>query len=166
MLNILNLTVIRKQRHRRRCRKRTKTADKNEQQRFKKVLYHPFLTFLYYIKNWIAIKAKNPPIKKNGANGIYFSCFFQFQIYTNTHVIIMAIDKPWVPSQIPPAPSNLMSPIPIGGYSAFFLSRSNIKPTISPRQYPIAPPITESALVTGHGKNVVVSNPAKRNGNK
>ena len=26
--------------------------------------------------------------------------------------------------------------------------------------------MTESATVTGHGKNVVVNNPAKRNGNK
>ena len=79
---------------------------------------------------------------------------------------IIAIDKPSVPSQIPPAPNNFISPIPIGGCFWFFLKCSNKKPTINPRQYPIAPPTTESAIVTGHGKNVVVKSPAKRNGNK
>ena len=111
-------------------------------------------------------KDKNPLIKKKGANGIYFSCLFQFQMYANTQDIIIAIDNPIVPNQIPPAPSNLISPIPIGGYFSFCFILSNINPTISPRQYPIAPPITESEIVTGHGKKVVVKSPANKNGNK
>lgn len=37
---------------------------------------------------------------------------------------------------------------------------------IKPKQYPIEPPITESATVIGHGKNVAVNNPANKNGNK
>lgn len=78
----------------------------------------------------------------------------------------MAIDKPMVPSHIPPAPSNFISPIPIGGYFCFFVNFSNIKPTVKPRQYPIDPPMTASAIVIGHGKNVVTNNPANKNGNK
>lgn len=79
----------------------------------------------------------------------------------------MAIPNPMVPSHIPPAPNSFISPIPIGGYFSAFLAKcSNIKPTINPKQYPIAPPTTESAIVIGHGKKVVVNSPAKRNGNK
>ena len=120
----------------------------------------------YYIKNRIIIKDKNPPIRKKGANGIYFSRLFQFHKYAKTHDIIMAIPNPMVPSHIPPAPSNFMSPIPIGGNSAFFLNRSKINPTINPKQYPIAPPTTESAIVIGHGKKVAVKRPANKNGNR
>lgn len=76
------------------------------------------------------------------------------------------IANPTVPTQIPPAPNNFISPKPIGGYFLSLFLCSNIKPTIRPKQYPIAPPIIESADVTGHGKNVVINNPAKRNGNK
>ena len=113
------------------------------------------------------MKDKNPPVKKKGANGIYFSFFLIFHKYANMHENIIAIAKPWVPSHMPPAPSNLMSPIPIGGYLESFLMCSNMNPTINPRQYPIEPAMTESAIVIGHHeKNVVTSNPAKRNGNK
>ena len=37
---------------------------------------------------------------------------------------------------------------------------------INPKQYPIEPPITESAIVTGHGKNEVNNKPANINGNR
>ncbi len=84
----------------------------------------------------------------------------------NTQDITIAIASPIVPSHIPPAPNNFISPIPIGGYFCFFLIFSNINPTTSPKQYPIEPPITESATVIGHGKNVVINNPANKNGNK
>lgn len=80
--------------------------------------------------------------------------------------IIMAIDKPMVPSHIPPAPNNFISPIPIGGYFCFFVNLSNIKPTIKPKQYPMEPPMTASAVVIGHGKKVVINNPANKNGNR
>lgn len=80
--------------------------------------------------------------------------------------IIIAIDNPSVPNQMPPAPNNLISPIPIGGYFWSFFIFSNINPIISPKQYPIAPPITESEIVIGHGKKVVVKSPANKNGNK
>ena len=56
--------------------------------------------------------------------------------------------------------------MPIGGYFWSFFIFSNMNPTISPRQYPIAPPITESEIVIGHGKKVVVNRPANKNGNK
>lgn len=78
----------------------------------------------------------------------------------------MAIAKPMVPSHMPPAPNNLISPMPIGGYFCFFCKCSNIKPTISPKQYPIAPPITESPVDTGHGKKVVINKPANKNGKR
>ena len=121
---------------------------------------------MYYIKNKIIKKDKNPPIKKKGANGIYFCFFLMLQIYAKAHENIMAKDNPMVPSHIPPAPNNLISPIPIGGYFSCFCIFSNINPTTSPRQYPVAPPTTESAIVTGHGKNVVIISPANKNGNK
>jgi len=56
--------------------------------------------------------------------------------------------------------------MPIGGYFWSCLNFANIKPTISPKQYPIAPPITESEIVIGHGKKVAVKSPANKNGNK
>ena len=56
--------------------------------------------------------------------------------------------------------------MPIGGYFGSFFMRSNIKPMINPKQYPIAPPTTESPIVTGQGKNVTVNNPANINGNR
>ena len=112
------------------------------------------------------MKDKNPPIKKKGANGIYFCFFLIFHKHANMHEMTMATDNPIVPSHIPPAPSSFTSPIPIGGYFSCFFIFSNIKPTTSPKQYPIAPPITESAMVIGHGKKVVVNKPANKNGNK
>jgi hypothetical protein len=129
------------------------------------VCFHPSL-FPDYNKNKITGKDKNAPIKKKGANGIYFCLCLMFQMYANMHENIIAKDNPIVPSQTPPAPNNFMSPIPIGGYWSFFFSFSNIKPTINPIQYPVAPPTTESEIVTGHGKNVAVINPANKNGNK
>jgi len=112
------------------------------------------------------MKDKNPPIKKNGANGMYFCRFLMFQRYANMQENAMAIAKPMVPNHIPPAPNNFMSPIPIGGYFSCFLMCSNIKPIINPKQYPVAPPITESATEIGHGKKVAVINPANKNGNR
>ena len=115
------------------------------------------------------IKDKNPPDRKNGANGIYLSPSLVTQTQAKAHAMTMAIANPTVPNHMPPAPNNLMSPNPIGGYfvfALFFLCWSNRNPTTNPRQYPIAPPIIESALVTGHGKKVVTNNPANRNGNK
>ena len=112
------------------------------------------------------MKDKNPLIKKKGANGIYFCFFLIFHKHASAHEITMAIDSPSVPNHMPPAPNNLISPIPIGGYFSCFFILSNINPTIKPKQYPIEPPITESAIVIGHGKNVVVNKPANKNGNK
>ena len=89
-----------------------------------------------------------------------------FQMYAATQEIIIAIDNPKVPSHMPPAPNNLISPSPIGGYFSFFFIFSNTNPTISPIQYPIEPPTTASPIVTGHGKNADTNNPANRNGNK
>ena len=87
-------------------------------------------------------------------------------MYANIHDIIIAIDNPNVPNHTPPAPNNLMSPMPIGGYFWFGFILSNMNPTIKPKQYPIAPPTTESEIVIGHGKNVAVKSPANKNGNK
>jgi len=114
----------------------------------------------------IIIKDKNPLIRKNGAKGTYFSPFFALQMHENMQANNMLMANPIVPTQIPPAPNNFISPSPIGGYFLSFCVRSKIKPTIKPRQYPNAPPITESAVVTGHEKNVVINKPANRNGNK
>ena len=88
------------------------------------------------------------------------------QMYDVIHANTIAIAKPMVPSHMPPAPNNFMSPIPIGGYFCFFVKRSNKKPTISPKQYPLAPPTIESDTVTGQGKKFVINNPANKNGNK
>ena len=112
------------------------------------------------------MKDKNPPIKKNGAKGIYFCFRLMFHKSANIHEKNKAKDKPMVPNHIPPAPSNFMSPIPIGGYFWCFFMCSNIKPMINPKQYPVAPPTTESAIVIGHGKNVAVINPANKNGKR
>ena len=89
-----------------------------------------------------------------------------FHKSANIHEKNKAKDKPMVPNHIPPAPSNFISPIPIGGYFCFFVACSKIKPTINPKQYPNAPPTTESPIVIGHGKNDAVNNPANKNGKR
>ena len=84
----------------------------------------------------------------------------------NTQANNILIANPIVPTQIPPAPNNFISPKPIGGHVLSFCRRSNTKPTTKPKQYPNAPPITESAVVTGQLKNVVINKPANINGKR
>ena len=75
-----------------------------------------------YNKIMFIMKDKNPPIKKNGANGMYFWCLCFDHNMPNKHEIINAIARPFVPNHKPPTPSNLMSPMPIGADASGFLA--------------------------------------------
>ena len=77
------------------------------------------------------IKDKNPPNKKNGANGMNFWCFMFAHIEPVIHAMTKAAAIPVVPNHNPPTPSNYISPMPIGDSAfGFFLRKivSNIKP--------------------------------------
>lgn len=99
------------------------------------------------------IKDKNPPNKKNGANGINFCLFMFAQIAPVIHAITNAVAMPVIPNQMPPTPINFMSPMPIGDSEfGFFLRKimSNINPIKTDIVYPNIAPITASVIGIGN----------------
>ena len=60
------------------------------------------------------MKDKNPPNRKNGANGMYFCFLVRAHMAPVMHAIISVIAKPFTPNHNPPTPISFMSPIPIG----------------------------------------------------
>lgn len=130
---------------------------------------HYLLLLANYTKKLTIIKAKNPPIKKNGANGIKRCFLYIPHIVPVKQAIINAIDKPVAPSHIPPVPINFMSPIPIGVVvSVLFRLRimSKTNPIKAAIIYPKAPATALSAEEIGQGKKLTISKPISKSGNK
>lgn len=103
---------------------------------------------------------------KNGANGIYFSFLISPQAIPNMQENTNAMDKPTVPSHIPPVLKSFMSPMPIGLIvcCGFILLKTNFVRLDS--KYPKVAPKTASWTVQIQGKNATNTRPNKANGNK
>lgn len=84
------------------------------------------------------------------------------------HAIISAIDKPYVPSHIPPTPINLMSPMPIAGVSDDFDfgKCSNAMPINVAIVYPNVAPKVACVKVIGVLKKEISIKPINDNGNR
>ena len=116
------------------------------------------------------MKDKNPPVKKNGANGMCRCLFLYAHIAPVAHAIIKAIDRPLVPSHSPPMLISFISPIPIGivVLSPCVRSRcSKMMPIIAVSVYPnVAPMMASDNWVGNAGKNVISINPISISGNR
>ena len=116
------------------------------------------------------MKDKNPPIKKNGAKGMYFCLCLCAHIAPVIHAIINASDRPLVPSHKPPTPINFMSPMPIGVvFSPLCFCRclSYIAPIVKVKMYPNVAAITASDKSIGkNGKKVISNIPISISGNR
>ena len=115
------------------------------------------------------MKDKNPPSRKNGANGMYFCLCLYAQSAPEMHAIISEIDNPIVPSHNPPTPINFMSPMPIGGvvFGFFFCSLwLNIMPIIVVVIYPNVAAKIASGNDTGNGKKQISNKPVNISGNR
>ena len=124
------------------------------------------------------------PAKKNGANGTNFCRRHIPHTAPAMLDIISAMANPEIPSQIPPAASNFISPIPIGSKSfhavsvslrnRLFLHLTSFLALIYrktifiavPTKYPSAAAITDSVNPPVQGSLSHKINPASINGNK